>query len=500
MNRLLIVPALALLAVASCSGSPGEDPQSSSGAISPVLTTVITNVHVTSDASSVTITYARLVTTPFTVTLTGPGGRTTRTDGLVGAKTGAQFTGLDECTSYQFAILEGGTTLQSGTIHTLQTGGVACPASETLQPTKSYVFEGAYHWRNNAPWCSSGDWSPALEMYPLNEPGWSVRIGGQPPVSYRHYWNPGAQPLPCQEQFVDVQRSMFEWTFDASRTRRMRTATFEATLDPMDTQICINQIAQVDLGAWAVTAGTLTATNDFGQPWSSVLPVGIGNGRSIDTVQGSTGIPLTFSGRLATADVTSMAARGWFNGGFAIPNDGFPAPTGDNPDHTRYPEDNNACGTGFDSVAMNLTYAPIAPDTPMNCSVAMNCNQFTVTCDGSPDAFEVHQNRGGADVTMAIAFGSVGATTVSMSSNFSNASEAATPLTVCTASSEGAGALRTCTGALPVSSFKSCATLCPQGCPAGTTCSSTGACVAVHNCPPETHWCNGACVSFTHAC
>ncbi len=153
MNRLALLTAAPLLALTACSSSTGEDTRSSQEDLGIPLNT-LSNVHVAADASSVTIAYTRIIVPPFTLTLTGPNGTTSLAETSVNGVTGAVFTGLDICTAYTFAIVSStGATLMSGSIHTLRTGGVACPTSETLFPTSSYQFEAAYHWRNNAAWC-----------------------------------------------------------------------------------------------------------------------------------------------------------------------------------------------------------------------------------------------------------------------------------------------------------------------------------------------------------
>jgi hypothetical protein len=184
-------------------------------------------------------------------------------------------------------------------------------------------------------------------------------------------------------------------------------------------------------------------------------------------------------------DVTTDVSNGWVGGGFAIPNDGYPIPTSSNPDHSTYPEDNNSCGTGFDSVTIAATYNPIAPDTPLNCSAVIDCENFTVTCDASPDTFEVHQADNGRDTIVGTSPGSLTPGTVTIS-GMENV--VGVPLTVCTTTERASiyvPKLTACTGPLPVTSATACGG------------SSSG---GPHFCPVGTHLCHGACVPGTGAC
>jgi hypothetical protein len=445
--RLLGLTSLPLLVLAACSGDPGENARSSDDGLNFVYLT-ISNVHMTASESSVTITYLRGASSPFTVSLSGPNGTTSLPEGSVNGSAGVVFTGLQECTPFTFSILSAGVSLQSGNVHTLQIGGVACPASETIAPTRSYQFEGAYHWRNNAAWCYPSGWNPGLKAYPLDDPWWYVHQGGGG-VGYTHHWDPGADPFPCQEQFVDVTRSYFDWQLDASRQRRVQSASVVATVDPESKQVCVNEWQQLGLTVWGYPQSTILDTNDYGQPWNSVFPAGIGTGRGMDIIQGSIPIPLTINGSSVSADVTSTAVRGYVTGGFAVPNDGFPTPTGSRPDHSIYPEDNNSCATGMDNVGLKLNYNAIQPDTPMNCSATTYCAQFVVTCDAAPETFQVHQSINGFEYTYGTAQGSTSGKVTISGTTYSTA-----PFYVCTT----AGSLRSCTGNIPVTVAETCST------------------------------------------
>jgi hypothetical protein len=500
VNRLSLLAALPLLALAACSSSAGEDTRSSQEAVA-IPVNVLSNVHVTADDASVTITYTRIVVPPFTITLTGPSGTTSLAETSVDGATGAVFTGLDICTAYTFAIVSSaGATLRSGSVHTLQTGNVACPTSETLVPTSSYQFEAAYHWRNNAAWCNSGNYSESWGVYPQDWPWWWDRGGGAWTVGYQHYWDPGAQPFPCQEQGIHVWRTMYEWNLGASRQRRLLDASVQATVS--SPQICVTQWQQMGLETWSYSSANLAATNDYGQSWAAVFPAGIGTGRGMGIIQGSTPQALTANGETLTLDVTSSAAAsGVVTGGFAVPNDGFPIPTGAEPSNTDYPQDNDTCETGFASVGLALEYDAITPDTPMNCTATTDCEQFTVTCDGAPDSFEVHQNVNGADTIIGAAQGSAtGSVTITGTQN-----EVGAPLTVCTASAGYTGVddtLRTCTGAIPITSSTACPVTCPV-CPSGYVCQVSGGsaiCVVNHRCELGEKYCNGACVPAASPC
>jgi hypothetical protein len=428
-------------ASAACSAAPGEDAQSSSDDLTFFA---ISHVHVTATESSVTVTYVRNLGGPFQVTLTGPGGTTTLPESTVSGSEGVVFSGLDECTPYTFAILSGGVTLQSGNIHTLQFGGLACPATETMAPDRGWQFEGAYHWRNNAPWCYPSSYSQGWRTFPLGEPGWVTRNGGSTvSVGYTHYWQPGAQPFPCQEQVVDVLRAMVHWKVDPSRVRRLQTATVHGTLT--SPQLCVTDFAEMGRDEWSEWHDQIFARNDFNQTWSDVFGAGIETGAGLTRI-GSLA-PLARNGSTLSADVTASARVGGVLGGFAVTNDGFPIPNGTTPANTAFPEDNNSCQTGIDNVALTLAYNPITPDTPMNCAGTLYCDQFVVTCDAAPETFQVRQTVNGFSHTVATAQGSVSAP-----ATVSGTRIAPVDLQVCTAS----GALSTCTGAIPVTVAETC--------------------------------------------
>jgi hypothetical protein len=499
VNRFALLTALPFLAAAACSSPAGEDTQSSQEPLGIQLH-VLSNVHVTADHASVTITYTRAILAPYTLTLTGPAGTTSLAETSVNGATGVVFAGLEICTAYTFAIVDpSGVALESGSIHTLQTGDVVCPTTETVPPTRSYQFEGAYHWRNDAAWCYPSDYSQAWGVYPLFWPWWDVRLGGAT-VGYQHYWDAGAQPFPCQERGVDVYRAMFEWDLGASRKRRVHAATVQATVT--SPQICVNQWQQMGLGSWSYSSGNLDATNDYGATWPEVFPPGIGTGRGMSIVPNSAGRSLTVNGNTLTTDVTSsVASIGYVGGGFAVPNDGFADPTGSEPPYTDYPQDDNVCMTGLANVGVTLEYDAITPDTPMNCSATLDCDQFTVTCDGAPDTFEVHQNVDGADTIVGTAQGSTtGPVTISGTQN-----EDGAPLSVCTASHGYTGVydkLTNCTGTIPVTSSKACPVKCPA-CPSGYVCQVTDGqalCVVNHRCMVGTHYCHGACIPQASPC
>jgi hypothetical protein len=500
MNRRALLAFLPLLTVPACA-SRGEDADSSQEDLG-IQVTVLSNVHVTADDASVTITYKRVLVAPFTLTLTGPNGTTTLAETSVDGATGAVFTGLDICTAYRFAIVGStGATMTSGNIHTLQTGNVGCPASETVPPTRSYQFEAAYHWRNNAAWCSSGNYSYGWEVYPQDWPWWYVREGYMT-FGYEHYWDPGAQPFPCQEQGVHVYRTSFQWDLGASRKRRVLDAAVQATVT--SPQTCSNQWQAMGIGTWAYSSANLDDTNDYGEGWPDVFPAGIGTGKGMSIIQGSVPQTLTVNGTMLTLDVTSSllaSEDGSVSGGFALPNDGFPIPTGAEPSHGSYPEDNDSCLTSVADVGVALQYDAITPDTPMNCTATTNCEQFTVTCDGAPDTFEVHQEVNGADTIVGTTQGSAtGSVTISGTQNLVGA-----PLSVCTASYGYTGVedkLTTCTGAIPITSSIACPVTCPI-CPAGYTCQiggGTAICVVNERCPPGSKYCHGTCIAQSAAC
>jgi hypothetical protein len=476
---------LAFLALAACSVPAGDDAQSSTGALGSISTTpipVLVNLHVTAGASSVTIAYTRRLAPPFTLTLTGPNGTTTLPENDESSTPGAVFTGLDPCTPYTYSILNGGTTLATGSVHTLDTGNVVCPATEKVIPSKSIEFQGAYHWRNDAVWCNpAANYSLTLAYFPEKMPGWHDFHGGGG-VGYTHYWDPGAQPLPCQEQFVQVSRTLLQWDLGASRSRRTATATFQATIDAQSTSLCVNRFYhEMALTTWSYTEQTAMAKNDQGQTWGEVYPPGFMTGMGMSLTDGDPGVPLTINGSQVSVDETAAAQNGGhISGGFAVPNDGFPTPTGLEPDHSIYPEDNNSCSTGFDNPVVALQYKPMTPDTPLNCTATVNCDQFSVTCDGAPDTFEVHQNINGANVIVGTAPGSLtGSVTISGTED-----EPGAPLTVCTASygaSLQIGKLTTCTTSVAVTSSVACPVTCPV-CPTGYHCQSApGSAICVAN-------------------
>jgi hypothetical protein len=447
MRHPIFLCLLAPLAATACSAAPDDGARASSDPIT-VTSPVIANVHVTATASAVTVTYTRLSGGPFTVSLAGATGTTTLPEGSVSGATGATFTGLLECTPFVFSILSAGATIGSGNIHTLQTGGVACPATETLASTEGDQFEAAYHWRNNAPYCYPSNWNPGYRSFPLGEPGWFMQGGvatgpTTASVGYTHYWQPGADPFPCQEQVVWVYRSRIGWKLDASRARRVQKATLQATLT--SPKLCVSDFAEMSKTVWDDNATYQSAVNDYGQPWDYIFPPTEGVGRGLIRI--GTVAPLALNGTTVTADVTAQAQGGHVSGGFAAANDGFPIPNGFTPAHTDYPQDNNDCQTGLSSIALALAYSPITPDTPMNCAATLYCDQFSVTCDAAPEAFQVHQTINGFDRVVGTAQGSPGAPVT-----ISGTQLAPVPFFVCAV----AGSLSSCTSPIPTTVAETC--------------------------------------------
>jgi hypothetical protein len=431
------------------------------------LVPLVSGVHVTAGDDRVQVVYTRGAAAPASlqVRLVGPAGPTVLPERPLAQATGARFTGLDSCTAYHYTIeTTGQSAVLSGDIHTLQ-GGI-CPDRETLGPNEWDWFTGEYHWHDDHPWCQTSDRSFAFRQDPVGQPWWHVKIAVQQPpatlgplsvsVGYDHYWEPGADPFPCSEQFIRADRARLTWQIGAARLRRMQSATVRAKLT--SPQLCVTDFARVDRSIWSVTAAMSTAVSDDGTSWADEL--GYNNGTAVERMASIA--PLALSGTDVSAVVTGPLrdGNGYISGGF-VANDGFPIPTG----YESYPRDNDSCGTGLDMVGLDLAYTPLHPDTPLNCSAVLFCEQFTVTCDAAPETFEVHQNIAGVDRVVASAGG-----TAAAAPRVAGTRLAPVPFSVCTV----AGGVRACTDEVPITST--------------TTCSSGGGAVG----PPGGPRCGGA--------
>jgi len=462
-NHRNVLPlfALGLLSLAACSAAPGGEQTGSTAEATNGSGSPLSNVHLNAQGSSVTLSYTHgAASGPFQVSLGGPTGTTTVPESAVGSgAVGASFTGLDECTSFVVAVVDTSSwqTVFQAYIHTNDTNDGACVDGETIPPHMVVGYRGWYHWRNNAFYCTSGDWDDAYKVYPEGQPWWSTNgpsyeaVPAYVSVGYEHYWNPGAQPLPCAEQMVQVWRAMLEWPLDASRARRVTSAHVTGTLE--SPQLCATDFPRVDLTTEPVTTAQMLVTNDYGEGWTSVAPF-VG-GHAVE--REGAGPALVQNGNQVTADVTAMARQGNVEGGFAIANDGFPFQTG--LPGLSYAQDNNSCAAGISGVVLQTTYSELQPDTPMNCAATIGCqggtkSVYTVTCDPALEYFELHQlNANGGNDVLDYAQG-----TVTSGPSFGGTLFGPADFEVCSATNS----LRTCTSSIPVTG-----NACPPGAGSG---------------------------------
>ncbi len=377
------------LTLAACGGSPSESTGTTAEAFTMVghqPMTLITATHASATGTSVTISVDYMPPAPagWTVSLAGPDG----TLSVPMTPAAATFTGLVECTPFTFTILDGSGTSTgiTGSIHTSAPGGGACLLSDTRTADKGMMFQGAFHTHTNNAWCSESNWADWLLQYPLDQPGWAYAhsVGmTETNTGHQHYWNPGAQPLPCGEQFVEVSRSKFVWSFDESQRRRAQTTHVVATVNTASA--CVSHFSNTSAWYEAQTQAEQNAESDDHNTWWGGSLIGEPFGGIISYE--SDAAPVTVTGNALTADVTPMLQQqGYVAGGFVDANDGFPSDPNWN---ASYAEDNDTCEGYLVNVALATTYAPVQPDTPLNCTASVNCQEYTVTCDGAPEQFRV---------------------------------------------------------------------------------------------------------------
>lgn len=396
MRKIFLTALVPCLLAAACAVQPDRSLDDGEGAsqattalqpTGPILLETVTGTKVSATDTIVSVTYVRSVTSTgaYSVVLTGPGGttRTVTETSLGGGRYGASFPALSSCAAYAYAVVSPiAGHVADGAIHTRNAGNTACLTGETLAPTKTFLFEGLWHERFDHDYCTSDSWDPNLRMYPEGAAWREVEWPGNVPAAkygYRHTFNPGKDPLPCPEAFVEARRARFDFDLTTDQMRRVTDAKFVASYQNLaGTGACTSDVEDLVVTAWPVGVGQANNLNDFGAGWSSVLGGPVTN-NGLDVLYNGSGTGMIASGGMLIADWWKPKSSKLVAGLWAY-HDGFGSPSGP------FEQNNNACMVSVSNVGMKLAY-DLPPDTPLNCSWSLDCNTPTVTCDGAGDVF-----------------------------------------------------------------------------------------------------------------
>ncbi len=385
--KLLVVLPLLLV---GCSSRGGDE---SIATTASALVESISNLTVSPTDSTMAFSYTRSGgSAPLTVTLSGPTGVGTLTaTQLPGSVETVTFTGLAPCTAYTWSIAASDGTVAQGATSSRLASSTPCPASEAIPVSNVTTFRGLHHEEDAAggPFCTSSNWSYVYESWPLGD-GWQTRVntGGSPQVGYTHYSNGASGLLRCYESAVEAYRSQATFYLSDLQFRRVANATMTANfITQFGGAPCINVTVPLVMQVWQYGS-------DEGL-WAAVL----GGPETEYGLLPSTSVPyvqtaVTWSGNTLSANFGRPAYAAVVAGFEA--DDGFGDPTDPN---AGYAQDNNRCLTQMSDVMLDLTYAPLPPETPLSCRATIVCDTATITCNGSPSVFELHVDNGyGQDV------------------------------------------------------------------------------------------------------
>jgi hypothetical protein len=400
MKRPLALAAtpLFILASAACATQATQTSGELAASESSALTAGILGPTVGANDSLVSVFYGHPASLgQLTITLTGPTGTYSAVETAFGGAApslshGTFFTGLAPCAPFTWAIVSGNTTYATGAIHTRATGNTACPSSEALDMSSSIKFHGVGHEFDGSDNLKYGN-------YPFGA-GWTYDELHTPTgfiVGWQHYDNPG------KEWLVDAYRAQITWKLDDTQMRRVTDAT---VVSPYGMRAgpasCVYQnireSSEVAVADWPLTTTQTMNLSPWGnQTWSDALG-GPEFGRGLQP-RVAYGRPISFANGTASVDlgkptVSTLVA------GFIGTGDGFPAQVGTVTD-TMYAQNNDACMIGLTAPKLQLSYAPLPPNTPLGCSVAIDCNDATISCNAGGDVFEVHQVTSAGDVAVA---------------------------------------------------------------------------------------------------
>ena len=445
------------LATSACAASSGDEDRAVSGAASvttAAASIAIANTSVTATDSAITVEYGHSTAVgPFTVALNGPTGSYSQIETSFGAPTltsgvfGAIFAGLPECAAFIFTVSSGATTLATGAIHTRAPGNVACATSETLAPAQVLQFRGVGHLYDGTNGLQYG-------TYPW---GSAWNLGGPLPgniisVGFDHFDS-------SNELFVDARRAKLTWNLDPAQLRRATDARFVATYE-MDygQPSCLEDIEDTTMVETIYPITTVQTDNVSvvgGQTWPKAMGTPTTSHALAPQTTGGRGI--AFANGTASLDLgqptSATVQAGLFGTG-----DGFGSQV-NGASNAYFAHDNAQCMIDMRNLGLQLTYAALPPDSPLGCSVAIDCAQATITCNGAGDIFVVHQVTAAGDVAMpAVDLTS----TPTQPFTQTVAQSGGASYYVCTTS----GGATSCTSTLPVTSNLAC-------CSATTTCTST---------------------------
>jgi hypothetical protein len=449
--KTLAVALLPVLLLSGCAVKTGAEDAASSSA--PVTAASLSNLFVLPSDTAMTISWTASGA-GWTVNLVGPnaGGPGVNSGPAIpatiaGASQSVTFTGLLPCASYSWYVAQNGGDVAQGQTNTRYSGFSTCPATETITADEQYTFDGYDHQEDGASYC--GDWNPAYAAWPVGY-GWRANtstVGGSygtVEFGFWHWDDPGSGAFACPESTVHVKRGELRYDLSASQWNRgVTNATLKATIS-VDGQQCASNgaatpyVTTLGLQSWAANGETWQ-----GSLWAPVMG-GPETSVGLATVQNASEYPLAVSGTTATVNYGAPSAQTIY-AGFAAPNDGFGQLA--NGAVPSFAADNNNCMTTISNATLTLSYAPMAPESPVNCTASAGCGTGAiVTCNQSPDTFRL------VDITSNRVVG-----TASAASGFSMSDPAGSATDTYEVCGLGANGTTACSAPIAVTSV----TLCP---------------------------------------
>ncbi len=347
----------------------------------------LTNLFVLPSATAITISWTG--TGVFTGYLSGPGISPMTAPAVVaGTSQSVTFTGLLACASYSWWLSFDGGSVAQGQVNTRYASFELCPATETIYADEEELFHGYDHQEDGAAYC--GDWNIEWQNWPVGY-GWNEREAMNGPYEmvsfgFSHWSDPGSGLFACPESTVQLNRSQLLYDFsDSQWNRGVANAPLTASVTTQGGSCASNGLpttvmTELDVQSWAAS----------GELWQGSLWASVMNGPETNTglalQAGAHAYPLQVSGSNLTVDIGVPLGQRIY-AGFAAPNDGF----GDmlNGAVPSFAADNNECEATISKAALAVKYAPMPPESPVNCTASIFCGGATVTCNASPDTFEL---------------------------------------------------------------------------------------------------------------
>ncbi len=366
-----LAPLFAVALISACAAESSE----TVGATNEALGSPLSGLSVTSLGTSMVFTYTASGAA-FSITLNGPGGATKTATLSTPQTQTAEFDGLTPCTAYPWSIQSAGTVVASGSTNTRLSGLTGlCSASETILASMKQNFQGMQHEEDQNLFC--GNW--VFGNMPANGYGWHYDSQNQGGYStgefgYQHFDNGSDH---CTETMVHAWRSQLQYVVSPDQwSRGVTNATFNATLTSGSPTNCVDHVSGLYVETWPIPAGTDGL-------WAGLVGGPENQGLAVSSAQPT--YPLVVSGNQISSNFgkpqySTILAGFQANDGFADLNYGA---------SQSWARETHDCLASFTNASLTLQYSPLPAETPINCTAAVVCGTATVTCNWSPDVFEL---------------------------------------------------------------------------------------------------------------